>query len=139
MAAIAAGGPALVIDFAGNDHYRAGAVALLDLIIQLDLAGDDIYRAPRGGDGAAFRRHLRAVAVMGDAVGVHAFGDLAEQHGFLGRPPRPGDARFGVDDDVGAVDTSVLDQGRQRQQRAGGITARTGDDARIPDPRAPIP
>ena len=58
-------GPALVIDFAGNDHYRTGAVAMFDLGIQLDLAGDDIYRAPDAGDGAA----VGGIAIVHDLAG----------------------------------------------------------------------
>ena len=49
-------------------------------------------------------------AVMGDAVGMNALGDLGEQRCFLQRPPCPGHSRLGVDDDIVDVDLPGVDQ-----------------------------
>mmetsp|Transcript_45096 Transcript_45096/g.141231 ORF Transcript_45096/g.141231 Transcript_45096/m.141231 type:complete len:353 (+) Transcript_45096:196-1254(+) len=76
---------------------------------------------------------LRRVAVGGDAVGVNAVGNLAEERALLGGTPRPGGAAFRVDDDIIRLDEALLEQRDERQLRGRGVAARVRHEARLGD------
>ena len=82
-----------------------------------------------GGPGK-FLVELGHVAVVADAVSVKAFGHFREQHILARRPPRPGHARFGVDDDLVGIDRVRLQQRDQRQLGAARVAAGIGDEPR---------
>ena len=77
--------------------------------------------------------NLRRVAVNADTVGLDALIDLAVQVIDLGPAPRAGGSRLCVDNHRIRIDQSLLHQRIDRQEGAGGITARIGNQAGIFD------
>ena len=85
--------------------------------------------AAAAGDVGQDLVDLGRVPVPADAVGREALVAFGEVIGQLGRTARARDSALGVDDDAGALDQVLGDQGRQRQDARRGVAARVGDQA----------
>ena len=82
--------------------------------------------------GREFLHHLRLMPVPVESVRAEVLADLGEVRRQFQRPARAGDAGLGVDDRA-AIEPARRRQGRQPQDRGGGIAARHGHQLRLPD------
>ena len=69
--------------------------------------------------------NLTGVAMANHPIGSNRLGAFRQQQVLLGSPTTSGGAGFGVDDNAGGVDQTLLQERQQPQQGGRGETARS--------------